>query len=72
MLHDLMTACEAQAKKDGIEFRKFNLQDCRPMGVTTKLERGDKDTKDATGHTCEKMIETVYDRRKVKTAKPAG
>ena len=72
MLDDLMRECEKTAKAENIPFRKFSLQDCRPMGVTTKLDRGDTDTKEATGHTSDKMIATVYDRRKVKTATPAG
>lgn len=33
------------------------------MGVTDKLERGDLDTTTATGHTSEKMVKAVYDRR---------
>jgi hypothetical protein len=33
------------------------------MAVTDKLERGDLDTKAASGHTSEKMIATVYDLR---------
>jgi integrase len=72
MLDDLMRECDAQAKKDGVPFKRFNLQECRPMGVTSKLDRGDQDTKEATGHTSEKMIATVYDRRPVKRATPAG
>lgn len=72
MLDDLMRECEATAKAEGIPFKKFNLQDCRPMGVTTKLSRGDQDTKEATGHNSDKMIATVYDRREMKSAKPAN
>ena len=63
MLDDLMRECEIEATAKNIPFKKFNLQDCRPMGVTDKLERGDTDTKNATGHNSEKMIATVYDRR---------
>lgn len=33
------------------------------MAVTDKLERGDLDTKAASGDTSEKMIATVYDLR---------
>lgn len=72
MLDDLMRECEIAAAAEGIPFKKFSLQDCRPMGVTSKLDRGDLDTKNATGHTSEKMIATVYDRRQIKSAKPAG
>jgi integrase len=72
ILVDLMRECEITAKAENIPFKKFSLQDCRPMGVTSKLSRGDTDTKNATGHTSEKMIATVYDRRKMKSAKPAA
>ena len=72
MLDDLMFACVKEAAEHGIEFKRFSLQDCRPMGVTGKLERGDTDTKNVTGHTSEKMIATVYDRRPIKRATPAG
>ncbi len=72
ILHDLMTSCEAEAKARRIEFKKFNLQDCRPMGVSDKLDRGDTDTQDATLHTDGKMISRVYDRRAQKRAKPAA
>lgn len=72
MLDDLMRECEAVAVQNNIQFKRFNLQDCRPKGVSDKLERGDLDTQEATGHTSEKMIALVYDRRTVKHAKPAG
>jgi integrase len=72
MLHDLMTACEEEAERRKMEFRKFNLQDCRPLGVSDKLDRGDLDTQNATGHTDGKMIARHYDRREIKRAKPAA
>ncbi len=72
MLDDLMRECVIAAADRGIEFQRFSLQDCRPMGVSGKLDRGDTDTTNATGHTSEKMIATVYDRRPFKRAKPAG
>ncbi len=72
ILDDLMDVCEEAAAERKLPFRKFSLQDCRPMGVSGKLERGDTDTKNATGHTSDKMISTVYDRRPVKRATPAG
>ena len=40
------------------------------MGVSTKMERGDTDTVDATLHS-ERMVRQVYDRRRVRVAKPA-
>lgn len=72
ILNDLMTDCELEAAQRKIAFKKFSLQDCRPMGVSDKLDRGDEDVKEATGHTSEKMIQTVYDRRASKRAKPAA
>jgi integrase len=72
ILNDLMTDCEKVAAERKIQFAKFSLQDCRPMGVTDKLERGDTDTQEATGHTDGKMIAKVYDRRSQKRAKPAA
>lgn len=63
---------EQLAAESKAEFKRFSLQDCRPMGVTTKMERGDTDTQDATLHTDGKMIATVYDRRALKRATPAA
>jgi integrase len=68
ILKDLMTDCAAEAKKRGIQFEQFSLQDCRPKGVSDKLETGQTDTQDATGHTNERMIRKVYDRRQLKKA----
>jgi len=72
MLTDLMRECILEAKKESIPFKQFSLQECRPMGVSDKLERGDTDVKNVTGHASDKMIQQVYDRRLVKRAKPAG
>ena len=58
----------AEAAKRGIAFERFSLQDCRPMAVTAKLDRGDTDTQNATGHTSDAMIQKHYDRRKLKVA----
>lgn len=52
-------------------FQPFSLQDCRPKGVSDKLAQGDLDVMDATLHTSERMVRQVYDRRKVRVAKPA-
>lgn len=68
----LMAACVAEAAKREIAFAPFSLQDCRPKGVSDKLERGDSDTMDATLHSNERMIRDVYDRRRRRVAKPAG
>lgn len=70
ILHNLMNRCETVAKERNEAFVRFSLQDCRPMGVSDKLENGDKDVQDATLHTDGKMIATHYDRRDVKRAKP--
>jgi hypothetical protein len=67
----LMTACEEEAARRKIPFRPFSLQDCRPKGVTDKIERGDRDVIDATMHSSERMVRQVYDRRRVRVAKPA-
>lgn len=72
MLDDLMRECEKEAAARRVAFAKFSLQDCRPMGVSDKLERGDKDVQEATLHTDGKMVARVYDRREFKRAKPAG
>lgn len=70
-LAKLMTECEAEAARRHIAFRRFSLQDCRPMGVSEKMARGDRDTMDATLHSSERMVRQVYDRRRVRIAKPA-
>lgn len=70
-LSKLMDACAAEASRRGIEFARFSLQDCRPMGVSEKLDRRDADVIDATLHTSERMVRQVYDRGRMRTAKPA-
>jgi hypothetical protein len=72
MLDDLMRECEKAAAEKKIAFTKFSLQDCRPKGVSDKLERGDSDTQDATLHSNGKMIAQIYDRRRTRKASPAG
>lgn len=66
----LMNKCEEIAAERKMAFRRFNLQDCRPKGVSDKLATGQTDTQDATGHTTDRMIRQVYDRRQVKKAAP--
>lgn len=68
----LMVRCTEVAKERKIAFQPFSLQDCRPKGVTDKMARGDTDTTDATMHSSERMVRQVYDRRRVRVAKPAG
>ncbi|MBS0449947.1 MAG: hypothetical protein JSS14_01420 [Proteobacteria bacterium] len=72
MLDDLMRECVKAAAERKMAFRKFSLQDCRPKGVSDKLEAGHTDTKDATLHSSEAMIAQVYDRRRARKAKPAA
>lgn len=72
MLDDLMRECEKEAKERKMAFRKFSLQDCRPMGVSDKLEDGHSDVLEATGHVDRKMLDKHYDRRGEKRAKPAA
>ncbi len=62
--------CVSEAGKRKIEFKSFSLQDCRPKGVSDKLASGQTDAQEATGHSSERMIRQVYDRRAVKKAKP--
>lgn len=52
-------------------WEEFSLQDCRPGGITEKQGRGDGDTVDATLHSNGRMVAAVYDRRRVRVAKPA-
>lgn len=47
-LRRLMQACEEEAQKRGIPFKKFSLQDQRPKGVTDKLGDGHADVQEAT------------------------
>jgi integrase len=68
----LMTECQAEAARRKLAFQPFSLQDCRPKGVSDKLARGDQDTTDAALHSNSRMIEQVYDRRRVRVAKPAA
>jgi len=70
VLDDLMRDCEAVATERQVKFQRFSLQDCRPKGVSDKLTAQHMDTIDATGHTSDRMIRQVYDRRQVKKAGP--
>lgn len=62
----LMGYCETKAKAEGVEFVRFTLADMRPAAVTDRKERGDINITNATGHSDERMINQVYDRRTVK------
>lgn len=67
----LMTACVKLAEQRKLPFAPFSLQDCRPMGVTKKLDDGHTDVQEATLHTNKRMIESTYDRRRLRVAGPA-
>ena len=70
-LSELMKKCVEQAAQEKMAFQPFSLQDCRPKGVSDKLAQGDLDVMDATLHTSERMVRQVYDRRKIRVAKPS-
>lgn len=66
----LMKRCAEVAAEEKIAFAPFSLQDCRPKGVTDKIDSGHDDVQDATLHTNRRMIDQTYDRRRVRSAKP--
>jgi hypothetical protein len=66
-----MKKCVEKAALEAKPFQPFSLQDCRPKGVSDKLAQGDLDVTDATLHTSERVVRQVYDRRKVRVAKPS-
>jgi hypothetical protein len=41
----------------------------RAAAVTDRVEKGDKDITNATGHSTDRMVRQLYDRRKKKTAR---
>lgn len=69
ILTRLMVHAEKKAKKDGVEFERFTLADMRPTAVTNRMDEGDVDITDATGHSDRRMVDKVYDRRRIKTAR---
>lgn len=62
----LMTYCEKKAEQQGVEFTRFSLADMRPSAVTDRKENGEVNIINATGHSDERMINQVYDRRTIK------
>lgn len=66
-----MEHCARRAAELERPFRSFALQDCRAGGVTEKKRTGQQDVYDGTGHVDRRMVDTVYDRREEKSAKPA-
>jgi integrase len=69
ILRRLMAHCEKKAEDEGIAFTRFTLAEMRPSAVTDRMNEGDANIVDATGHSDGRMVQKVYDRRKVKTAK---
>lgn len=67
-LRRLMAHTATKAEKDSIPFTRFTLKDMRPAAVTDRVEAGDETTQNATGHSSDRMIKQIYDRRKIKKA----
>lgn len=68
-LRRLMVHAEKKAKEEGTEFARFTLKDMRPAAVTDRVDEGDESITNATGHSSDRMVRQVYDRRKKKAAK---
>lgn len=68
-LRRLMGYCEKRALGEGIEFTRFTLKNMRPAAVTDRVDDGDDQLTNATGHTSDRMIKLTYDRRKMKKAR---
>ena len=66
-----MKQCAMRAAQEGRSFMPFGLQDCCLKRVSDKLARGDLDVLDASLHTSERMVRSVYDRRRTRVAQPA-
>lgn len=69
-LRRLMKICEDRSTENGTQFLRFTLAEMRPSAVTDRMEQGDNHITDATGHVDARMVSKIYDRRKVKIAKP--
>lgn len=67
----LMVHCEKRAAELGREFKRFALADCRPGGVTEKKGNSQDDVYEGTGHADRRMVDSIYDRRRQRSAKPA-
>jgi hypothetical protein len=67
-----MTASVTEAAERQVEFSTFSLQDRRPKGDSDTTKRGDSNTMDATLHSNEQMIRSVYDGQCLRVAKPAA
>lgn len=69
ILRRLMEHCEKAAKEKNISFNRFSLADMRPTAVTDRMEQGDENIENATGHVDRKMVNSTYDRRRIRRAK---
>jgi integrase len=58
-----------KAAEEGIAFQRFTLKDMRPAAVTDRVDAGDENITNATGHSSDRMVRQVYDRRKKKAAR---
>ena len=70
MLDELLRECIKTTTMHKIQFRRFSLQDLRPMGVSAKLDRGKSNTQDVSRSRSGKLIAATCDRRKLKKATP--
>lgn len=68
-LRRLMEHARKKAEKEGVEFARFTLKDMRPAAVTDRVDAGDESITNATGHSSDRMVRQVYDRRKKKSAR---
>lgn len=68
-LRRLMAHTATKAEKDGIPFMRFTLKDMRPAAVTDRVEAGDETIMNATGHSSDRMVKQVYDRRTTKKSR---
>jgi integrase len=63
-LRRLMEQAKKKAEKEGTAFARFTLKDMRLAAVTDRVERGDDQITNATGHSSDRMVRQVYDRKK--------
>jgi integrase len=68
-LRRLMTHTATKAEKDGISFTRFTLKDMRPAAVTHRVGAGNETITNATGHSSDRMVKQVYDKRRTKSAR---
>jgi len=68
-LRRLMAHAVKKAAEEDVEFVRFTLKDMRPAAVTDRVDEGDETITNATGHSSDRMVKQVYDRRKTKAAR---